>query len=208
MAVMQHILSAKNKSRKLLVLLLDPEKQTAVEALRPYLTLPDMIFVGGSTGVYVEDCIASLRPLTDCPIVLFPGNIAQFSPKADAILFLSLLNAKTADMLITPHIQIAQQVIDSRIESIPMGYILLNGERKSSVEMVSKVVPIDQSDVDTVISTAAAGQLLGKQLIYLEAGSGAKTPVSIEIIQAVSQRLTIPLIVGQAIKFLCLQTVL
>ena len=199
MAVMQHILSAKNKSRKLLVLLLDPEKQTAVEALRPYLKLPDMIFVGGSTGVYVEDCIASLRPLTDCPIVLFPGNIAQFSPKADAILFLSLLNAKTADMLITPHIQIAQQVIDSRIESIPMGYILLNGGRKSSVEMVSKVVPIDQSDVDTVISTAAAGQLLGKQLIYLEAGSGAKTPVSIEIIQAVSQRLTIPLIVGGGI---------
>lgn len=199
MAVMQHILSAKNKSRKLLVLLLDPEKQTAVEALRPYLTLPDMIFVGGSTGVYVEDCIASLRPLTDCPIVLFPGNIAQFSPKADALLFLSLLNAKTADMLITPHIQIAQQVIDSRIESIPMGYILLNGGRKSSVEMVSKVVPIDQSDVDTVVSTAAAGQLLGKQLIYLEAGSGAKTPVSIEIIQAVSQRLTIPLIVGGGI---------
>lgn len=199
MAVMQHILSAKNESRKLLVLLLDPEKQTAVEALRPYLKLPDMIFVGGSTGVYVEDCIASLRPLTDCPIVLFPGNIAQFSPKADAILFLSLLNAKTADMLITPHIQIAQQVIDSRIESIPMGYILLNGGRKSSVEMVSKVVPIDQSDVDTVISTAAAGQLLGKQLIYLEAGSGAKTPVSIEIIQAVSQRLTIPLIVGGGI---------
>ena len=199
MAVMQHILSAKNKSRKLLVLLLDPEKQTAVEALRPYLKLPDMIFVGGSTGVYVEDCIANLRPLTDCPIVLFPGNIAQFSPKADAILFLSLLNAKTADMLITPHIQIAQQVIDSRIESIPMGYILLNGGRRSSVEMVSKVVPIDQSDVDTVISTAAAGQLLGKQLIYLEAGSGAKTPVSIEIIQAVSQRLTIPLIVGGGI---------
>ena len=199
MAVMQHILSAKNKSRKLLVLLLDPEKQTAVEALRPYLKLPDMIFVGGSTGVYVEDCIASLRPLTDCPIVLFPGNIAQFSPEADALLFLSLLNAKTADMLITPHIQIAQQVIDSRIESIPMGYILLYGGRKSSVEMVSKVVPIDQSDVDTVISTAAAGQLLGKQLIYLEAGSGAKTPVSIEIIQAVSQRLTIPLIVGGGI---------
>ncbi len=199
MAVMQHILSAKNKSRKLLVLLLDPEKQTAVEALRPYLKLPDMIFVGGSTGVYVEDCITSLRPLTDCPIVLFPGNIAQFSPKADAILFLSLLNAKTADMLITPHIQIAQQVIDSRIESIPMGYILLNGGRKSSVEIVSNVVPIDQSDVDTVISTAAAGQLLGKQLIYLEAGSGAKTPVSIEIIQAVSQRLTIPLIVGGGI---------
>lgn len=199
MAVMQHILSAKNKSRKLLVLLLDPEKQTAVEALRPYLKLPDMIFVGGSTGVYVEDCIASLRPLTDCPIVLFPGNIAQFSPEADALLFLSLLNAKTADMLITPHIQIAQQVIDSRIESIPMGYILLYGGRKSSVEMVSKVVPIDQSDVDTVISTAAAGQLLGKQLIYLEAGSGAKTPVSIDIIQAVSQRLTIPLIVGGGI---------
>ena len=45
-----------------------------------------------------------------------------------------------------------------------------------------------------------AGQLLGKQLIYLEAGSGAKTPVSTDIIRAVRKHLQIPLIVGGGIS--------
>lgn len=199
MAIIQEIQTAKAQSRKLLVLLIDPEKQDSMEALRSYLALPDMIFVGGSTGNLADSCIADLRKFTECPIVLFPGNISQFSPKADALLFLSVLNAKTADMLITPHIEVAKRVIDSGIESIAMGYILIDGGRKSSVEIVSNCVPISQDAVDHVVATALAGQLLGKQLIYLEAGSGAKNSVSIEIIRAVSEQLRVPLIVGGGI---------
>lgn len=200
MAVIQHILSAKNNQYKLLVWLIDPEKQPAIHTLKQFAQMPDMIFLGGSTGhAKIEPCISILRQFTDKPIVLFPGNITQFSPQADALLFLSLLNAKSADMLIEPHKQIAKQVIQSRIESIPMGYILINGDRQSSVEKVSHVSPISQTDVTTIVNTALAGQLLGKQLIYLEAGSGAKTPVSIEIIKAVRQHLGTPLIVGGGI---------
>ena len=199
MAVIDRILSAKANSHKLLVWLFDPEKQNSVEALSAYLSLPDMIFVGGSTGEQVEECIVGLREFTDCPIVLFPGNIAQFSPKADALLFLSLLNARTANMLITPHIEVAKRVIESGIESIPMGYILVDGGRKSSVEIVSHCTPIAQDDVEKVVATAVAGQLLGKQLIYLEAGSGAKMPVSIGVIRAVREALDVPLIVGGGI---------
>jgi putative glycerol-1-phosphate prenyltransferase len=103
-------------------------------------------------------------------------------------------------MLITPHIQIAQQVIQSGIEAIPMGYILIDGERKSTVEIVSNCTPIPQNDINRIISTALAGQLLGKQLIYLEAGSGAQKPVSIDIIHAVHQLLQVPLIVGGGIR--------
>ena len=196
MAVIERILSAKANARKLLVWLIDPEKGN--QAVRQE-HLPDLIFVGGSTGEQVEECIANLRAFTDCPIVLFPGNIAQFSPKADALLFLSLLNAKTADMLITPHIEVAMRVVESGIESIPMGYILIDGGRKSSVEIISACAPIAQDDVQRVVATALAGQLLGKQLIYLEAGSGAKNSVSIDMIRAVAEQLTIPLIVGGGI---------
>lgn len=199
MAIIQQIISAKQQSRKLLVLLIDPEKQSSVEALRPYLALPNMIFVGGSTGAQTNECIAFLRRFTDCPLVLFPGNIAQFTPQADALLFLSLLNARTPEVLIDPHIQVAKRVIESGIESIPMGYILIDGERKSSVEIVSNCTPLPQDHIDQVVATAVAGQLLGKKLIYLEAGSGAKTPVSIDIIRAVSKDLGIPLIVGGGI---------
>jgi putative glycerol-1-phosphate prenyltransferase len=137
--------------------------------------------------------------VTERPVVLFPGNIAQFTPNANALLFLTLLNARTPDILIEPHIQVAQQVLQSGIETISMGYILIDGDRKSSVEIATKCTPIRQNEVDEIVSTAIAGQLLGKQLIYLEAGSGAKTPVSSEAIRAVRAQLSIPLIVGGGI---------
>ena len=199
MAIIQQIVSAKAQSRKLLVVLIDPDKPAAVEAVCPYLSLPDMIFIGGSTGDQCETCIAQLRQTTERPIMLFPGNIAQFTPTADALLFLSLLNARTPDVLIQPHIHIAQQVLQSGIETIPMGYILIDGDRKSSVEIATQCIPIPQSNIRKIVSTAIAGQLLGKQLIYLEAGSGAKTPISAEIIHAVRAQLSVPLIVGGGI---------
>jgi putative glycerol-1-phosphate prenyltransferase len=199
MAIIQQIVSAKAQSRKLLVVLVDPDKPAAVDAVCPYLSLSDMIFVGGSTGQQCEECIAQLRMVTERPVVLFPGNIAQFTPNADALLFLTLLNARTPDILIQPHIQVAQQVLQSGIETISMGYILIDGDRKSSVEIATKCTPIRQNEVDEIVSTAIAGQLLGKQLIYLEAGSGAKTPISTEIIHAVRAQLKIPLIVGGGI---------
>ena len=199
MAIIREIISAKAQSRKLLVVLVDPDKPAAVESICPYLSLPDMIFVGGSTGNQCESCIAQLRQKTERPILLFPGNIAQFTPTADALLFLSLLNARTPDVLIQPHIHIAQQVLQSGIETIPMGYILIDGDRKSSVEIATQCIPIPQSNIREIVSTAIAGQLLGKQLIYLEAGSGAKTPISAEIIHAVRAQLSVPLIVGGGI---------
>ena len=199
MAVMQEILSAQGNARKLLVVLIDPDKPVAIEALSPHLCLSDLIFVGGSTGSQTDICVAQLRQYTNRPILLFPGNIAQFTPTADALLFLTLLNAQTPDVLINPHIQVAQEVLRSGIETIPMGYILVDGERKSSVEKATNCTPISQKDVDAIVSMAVAGQLLGKSLIYLEAGSGAHTPVSPDIIRAVRAQLQLPLIVGGGI---------
>lgn len=199
MAVMQEILSAQSNARKLLVVLIDPDKPVAIEALFPYLCLPDLIFVGGSTGEQTDTCVTQLRQYTTRPILLFPGNIAQFTPTADALLFLTLLNAQTPDVLINPHIQVAQEVLRSGIETIPMGYILVDGERKSSVEIATKCTPIPQNNVDKIVSMAIVGQLLGKSLIYLEAGSGAHTPVSPDIIRAVRAQLQLPLIIGGGI---------
>jgi putative glycerol-1-phosphate prenyltransferase len=41
-----------------------------------------------------------------------------------------------------------------------------------------------------------AGEMLGMKLIYLDAGSGARRPVSQEMIAAVAENISIPLIVG------------
>ena len=199
MSVLSHILTSKNQHHPLLALLLDPDKKIDYTSLLSNLNKVDLIFVGGSTGSSTETCVTTIRPYTTKPIVLFPGNIAQFTPLADALLFLTLLNARTSEVLIEPHLQVAQQVLHSGIESIPMGYILIDGGRKSSVEKVSHCTPIPQDEVDRIVATAVAGQLLGKQLIYLEAGSGAKARVSTDIIRAVRAQLQVPLIVGGGI---------
>ena len=199
MAIIHDIVSAKAQSRKLLVLLIDPEKQSSIHALQPYLSLPDMIFVGGSTGNQCQMCVTELKQHTSRPIILFPGNIDQFTEKADALLFLSVLTSRLPQLLIEPHIQMAATILQSGIEVIPMGYLLIDGGRKSSVEIATNAQSLPQTDISSIVQTAVAGQLLGKQLIYLEAGSGAKTPVSSDIIRAVRKQLQIPLIVGGGI---------
>lgn len=199
MAVIQQIRTAQAQSRKMLALLIDPEKQSSVQALYPFLSLPDLIFVGGSTGNQCDTCVEELRKHTSQPIVLFPGNITQFTAKADALLFLSVLTSRLPQLLIEPHIQMATTILQSGIETIPMGYLLIDGGRKSSVEIATNTQSVPQTDISTIVQTAVAGQLLGKQLIYLEAGSGAKTPVSSDIIHAVRKQLQVPLIVGGGI---------
>ena len=199
MAVIQQIRTAQAQSRKLLALLIDPEKQSSVQALYPFLSLPDLIFVGGSTGNQCDTCVEELRKHTSRPIVLFPGNITQFTAKADALLFLSVLTSRLPQLLVEPHIQMATTILQSGIETIPMGYLLIDGGRKSSVEIATNTQSVPQTDISTIVQTAVAGQLLGKQLIYLEAGSGAKTPVSSDIIHAVRKQLQVPLIVGGGI---------
>ena len=200
MNILSHIQSSQQAHRPQLAVLLDPEKPSACEALLPYTAGVDMLFVGGSTGDNSADFIRFIRSQTPCPIVLFPGNVAQFTPDADALLFLSMLNARTPDVLIEPHIQAATAIRQSGIESIPMGYILIDGGRTSSVEQTTHSIPLSQADIPTIVSTAIAAELLGKQLIYLEAGSGAHTPVSTEIIHNVRAQTTVPLIVGGGIR--------
>jgi phosphoglycerol geranylgeranyltransferase len=53
---------------------------------------------------------------------------------------------------------------------------------------------------DVVVAHALAGQYLGMNLIYLEAGSGAKEPVAPGVVEAVNDAVDVPLIVGGGIR--------
>jgi putative glycerol-1-phosphate prenyltransferase len=199
MTILSTIQSARKERRALLAVLVDPDKEDAYLHLLTCLEGVDLVFVGGSTGSRVEECLSLLRAHTKAPLVLFPGNVAQFTPKADALLFLSLLNSRLPQVLIEPHLQVAMEVKQSGIETIPMGYILIDGHRKSAVEIVANCHPLANQDLSAIVRHAVAGQLLGKHLIYLEAGSGANLPVSTEIIHSVRSEIDIPLIVGGGI---------
>ena len=186
---------------RLLAVLFDPEKQASDESLRLRAEAADLLFVGGSTAgrEMTELTVGQLKRLTDKPVVLFPGNPSQFTPKADALLFLSLLTSRNAEQLIGQQIAAARAVQSSHIETIPMGYILVDGGRTSSVQRVTGSFPLPQTDIEAITDTAIAGCLTGKRLIYLEAGSGAAIPVNEKIIQAVHAAVDVPLIVGGGI---------
>ena len=165
----------------------------------------DFILLGGSTGEHgADDVLVKLRAQTDKAIVLFPGNAAHLTAGVDAVLFLSLISGRNADFLIENHVK-AAPFLDG-VEVIPVGYILLDGGRQSSTELVSHTLPMDTNDVVKIVNTAKAGQLLGHKMIYLEAGSGARYPVSAEVISSVKNVLSVPLIVGGGLR--CFKDVL
>ncbi len=205
-SILAFIQKASVKGEKLLAILLDPDK-TALEKLPEIASRIDtlnanFIFVGGS---FVENGITdlfvkTLKKHTKLPVVLFPGDFSQLTNHADALLFLSLLSGRNPEYLIEQQIKSVPFLKNSNLEIIPTGYILIDGGTNSSVLKTSNTKPISQENIQLAVNTAVAGMYKGKQLIYLEAGSGAVFPVNSKLISEVKQHISIPLIVGGGIK--------
>ena len=196
---------------KKLAILLDPEKADLSRLSFTENSHPDYIFVGGSTGGDTTDFVRALKECliangsersvseTACqhsgltgvaghgrpPIILFPGNAVQFTTEADAILYLSLLSGNNPEYLIGQQIKSARAIQNSGIKSLPTAYILIDGGVFTSTMRVTDTKPLNPADLQTIVDTCIAAELMGKKAIYLEAGSGAKTPVSPDIIRAV-----------------------
>ena len=102
--------------------------------------------------------------------------------------------------MITQQIKAISKLKNTTLEIIPTGYILIDGGIVSSVQKQSRTIPLSQNNKQGITDTALAGELMGKQIIYLEAGSGAKNPVSESIIKKVASHLQIPIIVGGGIR--------
>jgi len=205
-SILKFIQTATQKGEKLLAILLDPDKvlvdEIPIISRRIEKLNANFIFVGGSfveNGI-TENLVKSLKKHTKIPIILFPGDYSQITNYADGILFLSLLSGRNPEYLIEQQIKAVPYLKNTSLEIIPTGYILIDGGVKSSVLKVSNTNPISQTNIKLAVNTAVAGEYKGKQLIYLEAGSGAKNPVNSNLIAKVKQQITIPLIVGGGIK--------
>ena len=200
-SVFQSILNSKKKGKKLFSVLVDPDKFSAEVIREADKAKVDLIFIGGSkvkNGGF-HRCVASIRRLTNIPLVIFPGSRDQVSEKADAILLLSLISGRNPDYLIGEHIQAARQLKRSKLEIIPTGYILIGGGKKISTQAVTRTSPIKSSNKELAVSTAIAGELLGMKMIYLEAGSGSKTPLSSSLVREVRKNIACPVIAGGGI---------
>ncbi len=195
------VLSSKKKGKKLFSVLVDPDKFSPEVIREADKARVDFIFIGGSqvkNGSF-HRCVASIQKITNIPLVIFPGSREQVSEKADAILLLSLISGRNPDYLIGEHIQAARQLKRSKLEIIPTGYILIGGGKKISAQAVTRTSPIKSSDKGLAVSTAIAGELLGMKMIYLEAGSGSKTPLSSSLVKEVRKNISCPVIAGGGI---------
>jgi putative glycerol-1-phosphate prenyltransferase len=188
-------------------LLIDPDKSTSIESLTALIekcntSIIDYVLVGGSrvTNSDFHQVVEQVKKVSDKPVIIFPGDYQQVSNHADALLFLQLISGRNPEYLIEHHVKSAAAIIESGIECIPTSYLLIDGKNVSSVSTVSQTTPIKQDNTNLIVATALAGQLLGHQLIYLEAGSGAKVPVSNTVIQLIKSKTQLPIIVGGGIR--------
>lgn len=159
----------------------------------------DYILLGGSTGALTDLSIFDEAQELGLPVLLFPGNASQLSSRAAGLLLPLVISGRNADALIGFHVAAAREIRALSIPVLALGYILLDGGIISSTMRVSQTNPISQFDRDLILRTAIAGELTGLGALYLEAGSGAPSPVSTDIIRAVRETVSLPLIVGGGI---------
>lgn len=203
--ILQGILQAEKTGKKLLAVLIDPEKFDPASAKRFLRKIPfstTHIFIGGSTvsSEEIQDTTRSIKAETELPLILFPGDYRQISEDADALLFLSLLSGRNPEYLIGQQVQSVPYLQKSRLEIIPTAYLLIDGGKECAVQRVSQTLPLSQEAPEVIVNTALAGKYSGTRLIYLEAGSGAEKAVCPQIISAVKTAVELPIIVGGGIR--------
>lgn len=201
-----NILVSISKGKRLLAVLIDPDKMK-VENVSSFIRKVNTsnathIFVGGSDvdNHLTDDLVSEIKKHTQLSIILFPGDLSQITGKADAILFLSLISGRNPDYLIGKQVASISKLRVTKLEVIPTGYILIENGKETAVQRVTKTKPLERKNIQEIVDTALAGELLGMKLIYLEAGSGATVPITSKIIRKVKEEINIPLIIGGGIK--------
>ncbi len=195
----------KKTGKKSFSVLIDPDK-VDVAGIDQLVSLAieasvDYFFVGGSLVIsnHLDDCIKQIKANCDIPVVLFPGSPSQVSRYADALLYLSLISGRNPELLIGQHVISAPFVRKSGLEIMPTGYMVVDGGAPTTVSYISNASPIPADKNEIAMCTAMAGEMLGMKLIYMDAGSGAKRPITEEMIGKVASHIEVPLIVGGGI---------
>ena len=199
------IYKGKIGANKAFAVLIDPDKLDDATLLKTIeiaiQSSVDYFFVGGSLVVTdtLDKVVTTIKNKSSIPVILFPGSPDQITPKADALLYLSLISGRNSELLIGQHVISAPFVKQSGLEIIPVGYMLVDGGTPTTVSYISNTNPIPANKNDIASCTAMAGEMLGLKLIYMDAGSGAKQAITTSMIQQVAKYIHIPLIIGGGI---------
>ena len=204
-------------------ILIDPADQTsdvaAKRAVAAVAAGSQMILVGGSSGTDMDNVNKTVVAIQEAlelvawassqdsgldeknwkvPVVLFPQGSTALSPAADAITFMMLMNSKSPRFLIEEQVAGSLFIKKAGISPLPMGYIICApGGKAGEVGMADLIQPTETNRMAAYATTA---EYYGFRIIYLEAGSGAKTPVSPDLIKSARESCNLTIIVGGGIR--------
>src|SRR5215212_7248071 len=205
LSIYQSIAEKKHQGHKSFAVLIDPDKvnHSVLDQLMD-LSLKakvDYFLVGGSLVIsnHLDDVVKHIKHNCSIPVILFPGSPTQLSKYADALLYLSLISGRNAELLIGQHVVSAPVVRQSGLEIMATGYMVVDGGAPTTVSYISNASPIPADKNEIAMCTAMAGEMLGMKLIYMDAGSGAKRPITETMIEIVADHIEAPLIIGGGI---------
>lgn len=205
--IYSHIVEKSKSGTKMLAVLIDPDKMGEEKLFVEFLkncekAKADFLFLGGSllTEGTIDHAIQIIKSNSNLSVVLFPGDVMQVHSKADAILFLSLISGRNADLLIGKQVMAAPLIKRANLESISTGYMLIDCGKSTTASYMSQTLPIPYDKGEIAVVTAITGEMLGMKLIYADGGSGALNPISEKMISSIRKNITIPLIIGGGIK--------
>ncbi|MCF7794248.1 MAG: geranylgeranylglyceryl/heptaprenylglyceryl phosphate synthase [Candidatus Cloacimonetes bacterium] len=195
-----------SKERANYFCLLDPDKMTEEQAIEISRTCQengaDGLLVGGSIMVNnnFESNLKTIKETVDIPVLIFPGIFNFVSPFADALLLLSVVTSRNPQMLIGEQVRAAPLIKHHNLEAIGTAYMLIESGNSTSVHFMSGSMPLPRTKNDIAVAHALAAYYLGMKLIYMDAGSGAKFPITSQMISAVKENVPLPMILGGGIQ--------
>ena len=159
------------------------------------------ILVGGSSAndqIEMSQVVKSIKKEINIPIILFPGNVTGVVPDADGILFSSLMNSENPYFITQAQALGAPSVLKFGLEPLPTAYLVIGDGTSAWFVGSARGIPFEKPKIAAAYALAA--KFLGMRFVYLEAGSGAKSSVTPEMVKTVKHVFDVFLIVGGGIK--------
>lgn len=202
--IYNYIENNSKQQKKTLLLLIDPDKFEAqrlqqISKMLKGRAMPFIVVGGSMISSPILPVIKAIKKELQLPVVLYPGSPTHLTKGADGVLLLSMISGRNPDLLIGHHVIAAPMLREMDLEIIPTGYMLIDGGCATSVEYISQTRPIPANKNDIAVATAMAGEMLGLKMIYMDAGSGAKNPITPNMISEVKKNISLPLLIGGGI---------
>ncbi len=187
------------------ITLIDPSRQLPEAAGRLAQTAQevgsDLVLIGASAPTSqrtLMETVEAIKEKTTIPVIFLPSGAEAISFNLDAMFFLSMLNSRNASFIAASHAGIALVLKKLGVETIPVGYILVEPGMK--IGEIGEAELVSRDNFWKAIGYALTAEFMGMEYVYLEAGNGAAQPIPAGMIRAVKREISIPLIVGGGIR--------